>query len=65
MWWWSRREAYQQWLAEAAAQPLTAAYNPAFEDYHRAAEKGLSAGWKTIAPAEPPMVNYSGPNNPT
>ncbi|MEM8808548.1 MAG: cytochrome c oxidase subunit II [Cyanobacteria bacterium P01_G01_bin.38] len=53
-------EAYQDWLTQAAAQPLTVAYNEAFEDYRQAAAKGLSTGWATIPPAAPPLVNYSG-----
>jgi cytochrome c oxidase subunit 2 len=51
-------EAYQKWLAAAAAQPPTAAYNRAFAEYNRA-QNPISAGWKTIVPASPPVVNYS------
>ena len=57
-------EAHQKWLAEAQAQTPTASYNEAFEDYRRASEKGIRAGWKTIVPAAPPVVNYSGSNSP-
>ncbi|MEM7066587.1 MAG: cytochrome c oxidase subunit II [Cyanobacteria bacterium P01_B01_bin.77] len=53
-------EAHQEWLTKAAAQPPTVAYNEAFEDYRRASEKGFRAGWKTVPPAAPPLVNYSG-----
>ena len=53
-------EAHQEWLTKAAAQPPIVAYNEAFEDYRRAAEKGFSSGWKTVPPAAPPLVNYSG-----
>ncbi|MBE9069450.1 cytochrome c oxidase subunit II [Leptolyngbya cf. ectocarpi LEGE 11479] len=53
-------EAHQEWLTTAAAQPPAVAYNEAFEDYRRASEKGFSAGWKTVPPAAPPLVNYSG-----
>ncbi|MEM8614411.1 MAG: cytochrome c oxidase subunit II [Cyanobacteria bacterium P01_H01_bin.105] len=53
-------EAHQEWLTQAAAQPPIIAYNEAFEDYRRASEKGFSAGWKTVPPAAPPLVNYSG-----
>lgn len=53
-------EAYHNWLTQASHQPLTTAYNQAFEEYRQAAETPISAGWKTIIPAEPPMVNYSG-----
>lgn len=52
-------EAYQQWLAKAAAQPRRAAYNPAFEEHHRAEQNTIISGWKTIVPAAPPIVNYS------
>ncbi|HAA29843.1 MAG TPA: cytochrome C oxidase subunit II [Cyanobacteria bacterium UBA8553] len=52
-------EAYQQWLAKAAAQPRTPAYNPAFEEHHRAEQNTIISGWKTIVPAAPPIVNYS------
>ncbi|NEP55744.1 MAG: cytochrome c oxidase subunit II [Symploca sp. SIO2G7] len=52
-------QAYQQWLAEAATQPPQAAYNQAFEEYRQKSETQISTGWKTIAPAAPPVVNYS------
>lgn len=53
-------EVHQQWLNKVATQPRTVAYNEAFEDYSRASEKGSSSGWKTVPPAAPPLVNYSG-----
>ncbi|MEM1254974.1 MAG: cytochrome c oxidase subunit II [Cyanobacteria bacterium P01_H01_bin.21] len=53
-------EAHRQWLAQAAAQPPMIAYNEAYEDYTKATAKGFSAGWKTVPPAAPPLVNYSG-----
>ena len=53
-------EAHRQWLAEAAAQPPMVAYNEAYADYTKATEKGSRAGWKTVPPAPPPLVNYSG-----
>ena len=53
-------EAHQQWLAQAAAQTPMVAYNEAFEDYSKVTEKGFSSGWKTVPPAPPPLVNYSG-----
>ncbi len=53
-------EAHQQWLAQAAAQAPMVAYNEAFEDYSKATEKGSGSGWKTVPPASPPLVNYSG-----
>ncbi len=52
-------EDYQQWLAEAAAKTPVAAYNPAFDEYNRDSEKAITAGWKTVVPAFPPIVNYS------
>lgn len=51
-------ENYQAWLAQAAAQSPKVAYNEAFEDYYRNTNK--KGGWKTVLPAEPPLVNYSG-----
>ena len=57
-------DAYHQWLANASDQRPKAAYNEAFEDYRQASDKGFSAGWKTVVPAEPPVVNYSGENHP-
>ena len=56
-------EAYRQWIAEAAARTPTSAYNPAFEAYRRASEKGMRAGWETIIPAKPPIVHYSSSDN--
>ncbi len=53
------QQAYQQWLARAATQTPTPAPNPAFEEYTKASEKPIRAGWKTIVPAPPPIVNYS------
>lgn len=52
-------EEHQQWLAKAANQTPKAAFNPAFEEYTKASEKAISAGWETVIPAPPPIVNYS------
>jgi cytochrome c oxidase subunit 2 len=49
-------EAYQQWLANAATQPPPAAANRAFEEYHRQ-QNPIGSGWKTVEPAQPPIVN--------
>jgi cytochrome c oxidase subunit 2 len=49
-------DAYEQWLAVAAAHPPVVAYNQAFDEYHRAQNSGR-AGWKTVEPASPPLVN--------
>ncbi len=51
--------AYQDWLAKAAAQPPSLAYNRAYEEYKLIQERDVTLGWKTIEPAEPPMVNYA------
>ena len=53
-------DAYQRWLAIAASQPPRAGYNQAFSEYQKASENESNAGWATIPPAPPPMVNYSG-----
>lgn len=57
-------EAYQKWLASAAVQIPTAAYNPAFEEYADL-QKNNSDSWKTVVPAAPPVVNYSNSNSQT
>lgn len=51
-------EDYQQWLADAATQSPTPAYNQATFEYNRA-QKALVRGWKSVVPAPPPIVNYS------
>ena len=51
-------EAYQQWLAQAATQTPTTAYNQAFAEYQQA-QTSSNAGWKSVKPAPPPVVNYS------
>lgn len=53
-------EDYDQWLTMAAAQPPQAAYNQAFEEYQQASRQTAVAGWRSIPPAEPPVVNYAG-----
>ncbi|NJR39069.1 MAG: cytochrome c oxidase subunit II [Leptolyngbyaceae cyanobacterium CSU_1_4] len=50
---------YQQWLADAAAQPPSPAYNQANFEYSRGTKSGNIGGWKSVAPASPPIVNYS------
>ena len=51
-------EVYQQWLAQAKTQVPTTAYNRAFSEYtNRATDK--RDRWKTVIPANPPVVNYS------
>lgn len=53
-------EAYQRWLADAAAQTPVTAYNRAFDEYQKAQKSGRP-GWKTVEPAAPPLVNVSNP----
>ncbi|MGF1493224.1 MAG: cytochrome c oxidase subunit II [Microcoleaceae cyanobacterium] len=53
-------EKYQSWLKTAAAQAPTVAYNQAFDEYSEEAQNPISAGWKTVVPAAPPVVNYAG-----
>lgn len=57
-------EEYQQWLADAATQAPTLAYNPAAAEYQQAGEQVSIRGWKSIPPAPPPMVNYAPPQLP-
>ncbi|MFQ3617409.1 MAG: cytochrome c oxidase subunit II [Cyanobacteriota bacterium] len=49
-------DSYRQWLASAAAQPAVPAENPAYSEYTNKRLKRFG-GWKTIAPAPPPLVN--------
>lgn len=51
-------EDYDRWLNEAAKQTPTAAPNQAASEYAKREQKSDSAGWKTVVPAPPPMVNY-------
>lgn len=66
-------EEYQQWLADAAAQSPTPAFNQAAFEYSRAntsdrtgttKDKVAVRGWETIPPAAPPMVNYAPKHQP-
>lgn len=57
-------EDYEQWLAAAAAQSPTVAYNPAAEEYERRDERSRIRGWESIPPAPPPTVNYAPPKMP-
>ncbi|ERN40163.1 heme/copper-type cytochrome/quinol oxidase, subunit 2 [Rubidibacter lacunae KORDI 51-2] len=52
-------KSYQQWLAAAAAQPLTPAENVAYQEFKAAIEKPMSLGWSRIVPAAAPLANYS------
>ena len=51
---------YQQWLSKAASQELTPAHNQAASEYAQKLENGINSGWKTVEPATPPLVNFSG-----
>ncbi len=60
---------YQQWLAAAATQTPTAAFNPAAEEYDRLRSGDLKSkvpvgGWATLPPAPAPIVNYAPQNQP-
>jgi cytochrome c oxidase subunit II len=62
---------YQQWLADAAAQTPTPAFNQAAYEYSRAndgvgatKDKVAVRGWETIPPAPPPVVNYAPKQEP-
>ncbi|WP_242060220.1 cytochrome c oxidase subunit II [Oscillatoria sp. FACHB-1407] len=63
---------YQQWLADAAAQTPTPAFNPANYEYSQVFEPGSGntkdkvavRGWATIPPAPPPVVNYAPKHEP-
>lgn len=57
-------DEYQQWLAAAAAQTPTPAYNQASAEYNRAGEQTTVRGWKSVAPAPAPVVNYSPKRKP-
>lgn len=55
---------YQQWLSDAAAQTPTSAYNQAAFEYDRGTKSGNIGGWKSVAPASPPVVNYAPKHEP-
>ncbi len=64
---------YKQWLADAAAQTPTPAFNQAAYEYNQTSKPGSGAtkdkvavrGWATIPPAPPPVVNYAPKHEPT
>lgn len=56
---------YQQWLASAAAQPPTPAYNEAAFEYSQANQQAVVRGWESVVPAPPPVVNYAPKHEPT
>ncbi|ERT09259.1 cytochrome C oxidase subunit II, periplasmic domain protein [Lyngbya aestuarii BL J] len=51
-------DTYQQWLANAASQPPTAAPNQAAAEYAEEKNEAIKVGWPTIKPAPAPLVNY-------
>ncbi|WP_407885734.1 cytochrome c oxidase subunit II [Scytonema sp. NUACC26] len=51
-------EEYKKWLVEAANRKPCTASNQAASEYVRES-KALIKSWTTIAPAQPPVVNYS------
>ncbi len=53
-------EEYHKWLAKIATHKLSPADNQALSEYAQAATEPVKNGWKTVAPAAPPLVNYSG-----
>lgn len=55
---------YQQWLADAAAQAPSPAFNPAVAEYTQATESVIARGWKKLPPAPPPVVNYAPKQEP-
>ena len=63
---------YQQWLADAAAQMPSPAFNQAAYEYSQTSEPGAGntkdkvavRGWATIPPAPPPVVNYAPKHKP-
>ncbi|MBD3882506.1 cytochrome c oxidase subunit II [Phormidium tenue FACHB-886] len=54
---------YQQWLADAAAQTPSPAFNQAASEYNRSTNT-MVHGWASIPPAPPPVVNYAPKQEP-
>ncbi|BAU13128.1 cytochrome c oxidase subunit II [Leptolyngbya sp. NIES-3755] len=59
------KEEYDRWLATAASQTPTEAYNPAAVEHARIAQRNVVRGWKTVEPAPPPVVNFAPKQEPT
>jgi cytochrome c oxidase subunit II len=60
-------DEYQQWLADATTRSPSPAYNQAAFEYNLGTKSGNIGGWKSVEPAQPPVVNYSpqhSPNSP-
>jgi cytochrome c oxidase subunit II len=58
-------DEYQQWLADAATRSPSPAYNQAAFEYNLGTKSGNIGGWKSVAPAQPPVVNYSPQHSPS
>lgn len=54
---------YQQWLADAAAQTPSPAFNQAASEYNRSTN-AMVHGWASVPPAPPPVVNYAPKQEP-
>ncbi|MEC4817843.1 MAG: cytochrome c oxidase subunit II [Scytonema sp. PMC 1069.18] len=50
---------YKKWLAQTATHKAFPAPNQAVSEYTQALKEPVKAGWTTVAPAQPPVVNYS------
>lgn len=65
-------DEFERWLADAAAQTPTPSFNQAVYEYRKSSEPGAGStkdkvairGWQTIAPAPPPVVNFSPKHSP-
>ncbi|MBD2026676.1 cytochrome c oxidase subunit II [Leptolyngbya sp. FACHB-711] len=65
-------DEYERWLADAAAQTPSSAFNQAVYEYSQSNEPGAGntkdkvaiRGWETIPPAPPPVVNFSPKHSP-
>ena len=55
------QEAYQQWLKQAASEPLQPGISDAVQQYQDR-QKLKNPGWATVVPAPPPQVNVPGSN---
>lgn len=53
-------EEYHQWLTKAGSQKPSPAPNQAASEYAQKVENGINSGWKSVEPATPPLVNFSG-----
>ncbi|WP_460202553.1 cytochrome c oxidase subunit II [Scytonema sp. NUACC21] len=52
-------EDYKKWLKKAASRKPSPATNQAAAEYAQALQEPVKSGWPTVAPAQPPLVNYS------